>query len=120
GNRALSAIQEMTSPPNETRLIPSQDEATLETLRRAETIGCFQIETPPMRAVLRKLPIRSVEDLRNALAIVRPGPGSGEDKASFIRRAHSEESASPPHPRLAGVLHDSLGVLLYGEDRVRA
>jgi DNA polymerase III alpha subunit len=120
GNRALSAIQEMTSPPNETRLIPSQDEATLETLRRAETIGCFQIETPPMRAVLRKLPIRSVEDLRNALAIVRPGPGSGEDKASFIRRAHGEESASPPHPRLAGVLHDSLGMLLYEEDVIRA
>ncbi|HET9888032.1 MAG TPA: hypothetical protein VFR10_11010, partial [bacterium] len=121
GNRALGAIQEIaTCADSGTPPVPHHDEATLEALRRAETIGCFQIETPPVRAVLRKLPIHRVEDLRDALAVVRPGPGSAEDKASFIRRAHGEEPPTPPHPRLAHVLRGSMGMLLYEEDVIRA
>ncbi|MFL5244785.1 MAG: DNA polymerase III subunit alpha [Gemmataceae bacterium] len=120
GNRALSAVQETLRWIGHPVEIPDGDAATLEALREARTVGCFQIETPAMRAVLRRLPVRGLEDLVAALAIVRPGPASGEAKAAFIRRAHGEEPARPPHPRLAEALRETYGMMLYEEDFMMA
>ena len=82
---------------------------TLDTLRLARTMGCFQIETPPMRSVLRQLPVRGIRDVMAVLAIVRPGPASGDAKARFIRRAAGEESRDPPHALLRERLVRFLG-----------
>jgi DNA polymerase III alpha subunit len=61
--------------------LPSCDDGpTLERIDRADTIGCFQIETPALRAVLTRLPIARIDDCVDALARVRPG-ASGEDSA---------------------------------------
>src|SRR5207249_11118708 len=116
----LSAISEawhwIGLPPS----TPDRDPATLETLREARTVGCFQIETPPLRSTLRRFPVRGIEDLIAALAIVRPGPASGEAKAAFLRRANGEEPAQPPHPRLAERLRETYGMMLYEEDLMTA
>jgi DNA-directed DNA polymerase III PolC len=116
GNRALSAIQETCDSLGRVPAMPDADPATLATLRQARTVGCFQIETPAMRAVLRKLPLRGIADLAAALAIVRPGPASGEAKAAYIRRASGEELPDPLHPRLAERLRGTHGMMLYEED----
>jgi DNA polymerase III alpha subunit len=96
GNRALAAVQETLRWIGHPMEMPDGDGATLATVRAAQTVGCFQIETPAMRATLKKLPVRGIPDLMAALAIVRPGPASGEAKAAFIRRANGEEAAHPP------------------------
>ena len=121
GNRALAAIQATCqlagiAPPSPER----DDPATLQALREARTIGCFQVETPAVRSVLRRLPLRDMDDLAAALAAVRPGPASGEAKAAYIRRAHGEDPPIPPHPRLAAALAGTHGMLLYEEDLMAA
>ncbi|HMC89476.1 MAG TPA: OB-fold nucleic acid binding domain-containing protein, partial [Gemmataceae bacterium] len=120
GNRALSAVQEALGAIARAEEMPDADAATLATLHEARTVGCFQIETPAMRATLRRLPVRGIRDLIAALAIVRPGPASGEAKTAFIRRANGEEPARPIHPRLTELLRDTYGMMLYEEDLMAA
>jgi DNA polymerase III alpha subunit len=100
--------------------VPDGDPAALATLRGGQTVGCFQIESPAVRAVLKKLPVGGINDLAAARAIVRPGPASGEAKATFMRRAHGEEAATPPHLRLAKLLRSNHGMMVYGEDLMAA
>jgi DNA polymerase III subunit alpha len=120
GNRALGAIEETSRRVGRPLAMPDGDLATIVTLREARTVGCFQVETPAVRAILRKLPVRGIHDLMAALALVRPGPAAGEAKAAYVRRAHGEEPAEPPHPRLAQRLRDALGMMLYEEDLMAA
>jgi DNA-directed DNA polymerase III PolC len=116
GNRALAAMEDVRRRTGAPTVVPDGDARTQDTLLLARTIGCFQIETPPMRSALRKLPVRGIRDLMAVLAIVRPGPASGDAKARYIRRATGREAATPPHPRLAALLAPTYGMLLYEED----
>ncbi|PYM46425.1 MAG: hypothetical protein DME16_14785 [Candidatus Rokuibacteriota bacterium] len=120
GNRALSALQEAGESLGGVPAMLDGDAATCAALREGRTVGCFQIETPAMRAVLRRLPVRGVRDLAAALAIVRPGPASGDAKAAYIRRASGEEAGDPPHPRLGRSLSETHGMMLYEEDIMAA
>ncbi|HEX4517483.1 MAG TPA: hypothetical protein VH054_28250, partial [Polyangiaceae bacterium] len=93
GNRALAALASCPSVTPDARAVTAM-------LRDARTIGCFQIETPPMRSLLRNVGVESVQDLAVVLALVRPGPGAWETKRAVI----------------AG---DDENVLLFEEDVIR-
>jgi DNA polymerase-3 subunit alpha len=99
--------------------LPLEDDATAETLRAAETVGCFQIESPGMRATLKEIQAQSVDDLMVALALYRPGPLTGGLKEAFVRRHRGEEAVSQLHPALAPLLADTYGVILYQEQVLR-
>jgi error-prone DNA polymerase len=99
-----------------THAIPLDDAATLASIDGAQTIGCFQLESPAQRAVLARLPVRSIDDVAHALAIVRPGPASGDAKQLFIARARGELDEPELEPLLAERLRATHGVLLYEED----
>jgi DNA polymerase III alpha subunit len=121
GNRALSALDRVCAAlPAAACVAPDGDPATLALLSAGRTVGCFQLETPVVRPTLEKLPVRGIEDVVAAIAIVRPGPASGEAKAAFIRRANREEEAAPPHPRLAELVAPTYGLLLYEEQLTQA
>jgi DNA polymerase III alpha subunit len=96
--------------------IPLDDVATFATIDRADTLGCFQLESPAVRAVLARLPIRSLDDVTHALAIVRPGPASGHAKELFLARARGEASQPEIDPLLRPRLQATHGLLLYEED----
>jgi DNA polymerase III alpha subunit len=73
-----------------------------------------------VRSLLARLPIRSTDDVTDALALVRPGAASGAAKEAFVRRAHGEEDApSGLHPDVASLLSGTHGLLLYEEDLIR-
>ena len=99
--------------------IPENDPLTSETLRQGRTIGCFQIESPGMRATLKEIQAKSVDDLIIALALYRPGPLTGGLKDAFVRRHKKEEEVSHLHPALAPLLEDTHGVILYQEQVLR-
>lgn len=99
--------------------IPSEDPATSNRIEKGETIGCFQIESPGMRATLREIRARNEEDIMAALALYRPGPLSGGLKDAFVRRFKGEESISHIHPTLAPLLDETFGVILYQEQVLR-
>jgi DNA-directed DNA polymerase III PolC len=100
--------------------VPAADPAALAAIDRADTIGCFQLESPAVRSLLARLPIRTPDDVTAALALVRPGAASGAAKEAFVRRAHGEEDArSGLHPDVASLLSGTHGLLLYEEDLIR-
>lgn len=99
--------------------IPEDDPQTAELVRTGSTIGCFQIESPGMRATLREIQADSVDDVMAALALFRPGPLTGGLKAAFVRRFRGEEPVSHLHPALAPLLEETYGVILYQEQVLR-
>jgi DNA polymerase-3 subunit alpha len=95
--------------------IPADDPATSALVRAAVTIGCFQIESPGMRATLKEIEAQSPEDLMIALALYRPGPMTGGLKSSFVRRHLGQEPVEHLHPALSQLLDNTHGVILYQE-----
>lgn len=100
--------------------IPEDDAATLDALDRAATLGCFQVESPAVRSVLRSVPIRGRDALVAALAVVRPGAAAGRAKREYVRRARGAEPGEPPHPALRDRLEATHGLPLYEEDVIAA
>ncbi|MFW6159221.1 MAG: PHP domain-containing protein, partial [Planctomycetota bacterium] len=91
--------------------IPDGDPATGRLLAEACTLSCCQLESPAMRNLLRMLRVRSVRQLMQALALIRPAPASCGMKEEFVRRARSLDDWQPPHPSLEGVLDDTYGIM---------
>lgn len=98
---------------------PADDPGTAQRIEQGETIGCFQIESPGMRATLREIHARSEDDIMAALALYRPGPLSGGLKDAFVRRFKGEEKVKHLHPSLAPLLDETFGVILYQEQVLR-
>ncbi|GJQ36911.1 MAG: DNA-directed DNA polymerase [Anaerolineaceae bacterium] len=98
---------------------PSDDPSTSVRVERGDTIGCFQIESPGMRATLREIHAKSEDDIMAALALYRPGPLSGGLKDAFVRRFKGEEKVQHLHPALAPLLEETFGVILYQEQVLR-
>jgi len=99
--------------------IPRDDPSTSELLRNGKTIGCFQIESPGMRATLREIKASNVDDITITLALYRPGPLRGGLKDAFVRRHLGIEEVEHLHPAFAELLADTYGVILYQEQVLR-
>jgi len=99
--------------------IPEADEPTTETVRNGRTIGCFQIESPGMRATLKEIQASSKDDIMVALALYRPGPLTGGLKDAFVRRHLGLEEVKHLDPALGRLLEDTYGVILYQEQVLR-
>ena len=99
--------------------IPEVDQATAELVRTGGTIGCFQIESPGMRATLRDIQASSKDDIMAALALYRPGPLTGGLKNAFVRRHLGQEEVKHLDPALSCLLKDTYGVILYQEQVLR-
>lgn len=108
-----------SSPLDALNAIPDEDEATAELVHAGRTIGCFQIESPGMRATLKEIQARSMDDVMIALALYRPGPLVGGLKDAFVRRHRGEEEITHLHPALSELLEDTYGVILYQEQVLR-
>lgn len=99
--------------------IPPSDPETSARIEKGLTIGCFQIESPGMRATLREIHARSIDDLIVALSLYRPGPITGGMKDAFVRRFKGEEQVEYLHPALEPVLKETFGVVMYQEQVLR-
>jgi len=98
---------------------PADDIETSQRVESGGTIGCFQIESPGMRATLREIRARSEDDIMAALALYRPGPLTGGLKDAFVRRFKGQEEIRHLHPALAPLLDETFGVILYQEQVLR-
>lgn len=121
GNRCLSEIEETLelaagAGPRRIERVPAEDSSTLHLIDHAETIGCFQLESPAMRSLISRVPIRQQSDVVAALALIRPGAAAGEAKAVFVRRARDEEPDALLDPVMADRLEETHGLLIYEED----
>jgi DNA-directed DNA polymerase III PolC len=110
GPGALSTIRHVN---------PFRDPATKRLMREGRTMGCFYIESPSMRALLRKLSCDTFEMLTAASSIIRPGIADSGMMDAFIRRFHGEEPVEYLHPVMEELLSDTYGVMIYQEDVIK-
>ncbi|MBL7912500.1 MAG: DNA polymerase III subunit alpha [Bacteroidia bacterium] len=85
-------------------------------LKNGDTIGCFYVESPAMRGLLRKLKCDTYIMLTAASSIIRPGVASSGMMKEFIRRFHDQENIQYAHPIMEEQLKETFGVMIYQED----
>ncbi|MBX5474273.1 MAG: error-prone DNA polymerase [Thermoleophilia bacterium] len=125
----LSAVEECVDLVARTRgeridlsRVPLDDPAVFAEIQRADTVGCFQIESrAQMQAILRTRP-ETLDDLTIQVALVRPGPIQGKAVHPYIerrQRLREDPSYEPPvdHPLLREPLRETLGVVVF-QDQV--
>jgi len=92
-----------------------KDPHVYDMIGEANTLGCFMIESPLVRYFLKRIRPKTLMDIANAIAIIRPGPARGGMKEGFLKRLKGEEKVTYPHPRLESALCDTLGIPVYQE-----
>ncbi len=99
--------------------LPPDDPPTYEMLRRADTVGVFQVESRAQMASLPRNAPRRFYDLVIQVAIIRPGPIVGGMVHPFFERRQGRQEVTYPHPSLEPILKRTLGVLLFQEQILR-
>ncbi|MGN6097311.1 MAG: error-prone DNA polymerase [Bosea sp. (in: a-proteobacteria)] len=99
--------------------IPPEDPRTYAMIRKADTLGTFQIESRAQMSMLPRLKPRTYYDLVVQVAIVRPGPIQGDMVHPYLRRREGREPVHYPKPELEKVLGKTLGVPLFQEQAMR-
>jgi DNA polymerase-3 subunit alpha len=95
------------------------DRKTFELLARGETLGVFQLDGAPMRALLRSMAPDSFEDISAVIALYRPGPMGVNAHNDYADRKNRRKKVEPIHPELAEplaeILGDTYGLIVYQE-----
>jgi len=89
--------------------LPLTDEATYRLLQRGDTLGVFQLDGGPMRALLRSMRPDTFADISAVGALYRPGPMGADSHNKYARRKTGREPVEAIHPELAEPLADILG-----------
>lgn len=92
------------------------DEKIRSQLKSGETIGCFYIESPGMRGLLKKLHCDNYLTLVAASSIIRPGVAKSGMMREYIQRFHHPEKINYLHPVMKEQLEETYGVMVYQED----
>ncbi|MGD9844746.1 MAG: PHP domain-containing protein, partial [Variibacter sp.] len=113
--RAFALLSEHKGVNLDLATIPAEDPRTYAMIRRADTLGVFQIESRAQMSMLPRLKPRTFYDLVIEVAIVRPGPIQGDMVHPYLRRREGKEPVVYPRPELEAVLGKTLGVPLFQE-----
>ena len=117
--RALDLIEHTTGTRPDIDTIPLDDEKTLEMLRKGDSIGVFQLEGGPMRALMRSLAPTCFEDVGALVALYRPGPMAANMHNDFADRKNGRKPITCLHPELEQLLADTYGLMIYQESLMR-
>jgi error-prone DNA polymerase len=116
---SLKLIREHNVEEVDLARLPADDAVVYETLRRADTVGMFQIESRAQMACLPRLRPVKFYDIVVQVAIIRPGPIVGKMVHPYLKRRQGREAPECLHPSLEPVLARTLGVPLFQEQLLR-
>lgn len=109
GLAAISATKEMLRVRN----IPAQEAKSFSLLKEGKTIGCFQVESPAMMNLLRRMKPENIYELTQSLALIRPGPTESGMKEALLRSREGKPVNRDALMRK--ILPETAGILLYEE-----
>ncbi|MFJ6854740.1 DNA polymerase III subunit alpha [Streptomyces sp. NPDC091271] len=95
--------------------VPQGDPETYRLIKSAETLGCFQIESPGQRDLVGRLQPATFHDLVVDISLFRPGPVAADMVRPFIEARHGRAPVRYPHPDLEGALRGTYGVVVFHE-----
>ncbi|NND52486.1 MAG: DNA polymerase III subunit alpha [Flavobacteriaceae bacterium] len=96
-----------------------QDQRIKDLLRNAKAIGCFYVESPAMRMLLKKLQVDNYLGLVAASSVIRPGVSKSGMMREYIMRYRYPERRNDAHPVLLDIMPDTYGVMVYQEDVIK-
>jgi DNA polymerase III subunit alpha len=118
-DRALDLIERSTGDVVDIDNVPLDDESTYELLRQGNSIGVFQLEGGPMRALMRSLAPTSFDDVAALVALYRPGPMAANMHNDYADRKNGRKPIDYFHPDAAELLADTQGLMIYQESMMR-
>ena len=120
GNRSLGVIRDAIINIRDNGILfdeqgwaPEDDPDTRNSVARGHTMGCFYIESPAIRLLLKKTRVGDFEHIVIHSSIIRPAANAFIRE--YVRRLHGG-SWAPVHPLLADVLDETYGIMVYQED----
>ena len=96
-----------------------QDEKIKSILRDGRAMGCFYVESPAMRMLLKKLKVDTYLGLVAASSIIRPGVSNSGMMREYILRFTDPERRQDAHHVLLDIMPDTFGVMVYQEDVIK-
>ncbi len=115
----VAMVRVVKDPEFDIDSVPLDDQAVFDLLGRGDTMGVFQLESPPMRALLRSLAPTSFDDVSAVLALYRPGPMSVNMHYDYADRKNGRQEVSYFHEDAEEVLGDTYGLMIYQESVMR-
>jgi len=116
---ALAHVRQHWNVQLDLERLPLDDPAVYDILQRADTIGCFQVESRAQAQMLPRLRPTCFEDLVIEVALVRPGPIQGNMVHPYLNRRQGLEPVCYAHPSLKPALEETLGVMVFQEQVIR-
>jgi DNA polymerase III subunit alpha len=99
--------------------LPLSDKNTFDLLSRGDTLGVFQLDSAPIRALLRSMAPDSFEDISAVIALYRPGPMGEDSHNKYADYKNGRKLPVPIHPELEKplneILKDTYGLIVYQE-----
>ncbi|MFC2015785.1 DNA polymerase III subunit alpha [Chloroflexota bacterium] len=124
--RTLGAVEEALAHIRAQRQVtldldrlPLDDPAVYDMLQKADTVGCFQVESRAQAQMQPKMKPTCFEDIIVEIALIRPGPIQGGMVHPYLRRRQGLEPVCFIHPLLEPVLAESMGVIVFQEQVIR-
>ena len=96
-----------------------QDARIKYLLKNAKAIGCFYVESPAMRMLLKKLQVDNYLGLVAASSVIRPGVAQSGMMREYILRFRYPERRNDAHPVLLDIMPETYGVMVYQEDVIK-
>lgn len=115
----VAMVRATRDPEFDIDSVPLDDPLTYDLLGKGNTIGVFQLESPPMRQLLRALAPTSFEDVSAVLALYRPGPMSVNMHYDYADRKNGRKPVEFFHDDAEEVLSDTFGLMIYQESVMR-
>ncbi|GAB3262752.1 DNA polymerase III subunit alpha [Kineosporia babensis] len=112
-DHAIKIIKANRGVELDTLTMPLDDEKTYQLLARGETLGVFQLDGGPMRALLKLMEPTRFEDIAAVLALYRPGPMAANAHINYALRKNGKQDVVPIHPDLEEVLEPILGTTFH-------
>ena len=96
-----------------------QDKKIQSLLQNGEAMGCFYVESPAMRSLMKKLKTTTYLDLVAASSIIRPGVSSSGMMKEYILRHKNKKRRQLGHPLLLKLMPETYGIMVYQEDVIK-
>jgi DNA polymerase III subunit alpha len=115
----VAMVRAVKDPEFDIDAAPLDDARVFELLGRGDTMGVFQLESPPMRALIRSLLPTSFDDVAALVALYRPGPMAANMHNDYADYKNERKPRKELHPEVSELLKDTYSLMIYQESMMR-